>query len=139
MTLAPRRLALVAVVVFTAACCPTLAQDRRPTPPGLSPTEWMKQKLEMSQAILDGLTKGDFDKIETNAQKMNVINYLEKMVTADQPHYKEYTRQLTAFETANRELLRQASKKNVEGATLAYVQLTVSCVNCHKVVRDAKK
>jgi hypothetical protein len=110
---------------------PAVADDK--------PTDWMKAKLEMSQGILAGLTKGDFEAVEAGAQKMNVVNHLEKLVAANQPHYKEYMRQLNAFETANRELLRQAAKKNTEGATLAYVQLTVSCVHCHRVVRDAKK
>src|SRR5262245_40471326 len=111
----------------------------RPAVADEKPSDWMKQKLEMSQNILAGLTKGDFDAVETNAQKMNVVNHLEKLVAADQPHYKEYMRQLAAFESANRELLRQSGKKNIEGSTLAYVQLTVSCVQCHRVVRDAKK
>jgi len=100
---------------------------------------WMKQKLEMSQNILAGLTKGDFKAIESNGLQMNIVSFLEKEVAQDKPYYKEYMRQLDAFETANRELLRQASTKNIEGATLAYMQLTVSCVQCHKIVRDAKK
>jgi hypothetical protein len=103
------------------------------------PTDWMQMKLQLSQEILAGLTRGDFVAVESQAQKMNVVNFLEKLVTADKPHYKEYTRQLNAFETANRDLLRQAAAKNTEGATLAYVQLTISCVQCHKVVRDARK
>jgi hypothetical protein len=43
---------------------------------------------------------------------------------------------LTLFQTANRELIRAAENENLDGATLAYLQLTLSCVNCHKVVRD---
>ena len=51
----------------------------------------------------------------------------------------EYRRQMAMFEFANEELVRQANAKNVEGATLAYNQLTISCVQCHRVVRDTKK
>lgn len=115
------------------------AAQEKPDPTAFKASEWMKAKLEMSQAMLDGLTNGDFEKLETNAQKMNVINFLEKLVASDKPHYKEYMRQLNAFETANRDLLRMSSAKNLEGSTLAYMQLTVSCVNCHKIVRDAKR
>ena len=32
-----------------------------------------------------------------------------------------------------------AKAKNIDGATLAYVQLTVNCVNCHKYVRESTK
>jgi hypothetical protein len=119
--------------------CSALVTCGRPARAEDKPSDWMKQKLEMSQKILAGLTQGDFETVETNAQKMNVVNFMEKLVASDQPHYKEYMRQLNAFETANRELLRQSAAKNIEGSTLAYMQLTVSCVHCHRVVRDAKK
>jgi hypothetical protein len=128
-----------ALCVLATIGCGVLLSCGRPAAADEKPSDWMKQKLEMSQNILAGLTKGDFETIEANAQKMNVVNYLEKQVAADQPHYKEYMRQLTAFETANRDLLRQSARKNLEGSTLAYIQLTVSCVQCHKIVRDAKK
>src|SRR5690349_12550442 len=112
-------------LIFIGGCCALMTCGHRAVAQE-KPSDWMKQKLEMSQNILAGLTKGDFEAVEANAQKMNVVNYLEKLVAADQPHYKEYMRQLNSFETANRELLRQAAKKNIEGSTLAYVQLTVS-------------
>jgi hypothetical protein len=100
------------------------------------PSIWMKKKLEFSQNILAGLTEADFDKVRNNAQAMNFVGALEKWHRADKPDYK---RQVSYFEFANLELIRQAGEKNLDGATLAYNQLTVSCVQCHKIVRDAKK
>jgi hypothetical protein len=97
---------------------------------------WMKNKLVFSQNILAGLTESDFDKIRKNAEAMNFLGYLEKWLRADMPAYKY---QVSHFEFANHELIRQAKEKNLDGATLAYNQLTVSCVQCHKIVRDAKK
>jgi len=96
---------------------------------------WMKAKQKATQEVLAGLTEGDFDKIRTNAQAMNFLGYLEKWAKPDTPGYKE---QVSYFDFANRELIRQAKAKNIEGATLAYTQLTISCVQCHKIVRDAK-
>jgi len=97
---------------------------------------WMKKKLELSQNILAGLTESDFEKVRLNAEGMKFLGYLEKWDRGDMPDYK---RQLSYFEIANRELIRQAREKNLDGATLAYNQLTVSCVQCHKIVRGAKK
>ncbi len=97
---------------------------------------WMKQKLRASQEILKGLADGDFNSIGANAQSMNLLEHLEKWVRADRPDYRT---QLRLFEFADHELIRAASEKNLEAATLAYNQLTVSCVNCHKLVRTAKK
>ncbi len=96
----------------------------------------MKKKLQLSQNILAGLTESDFDKVRTNAQAMNFLGYLEKWAHADMPDYRL---QVRYFDFANRELIRQARDKNLDGATLAYNQLTASCVQCHKIVRDARK
>lgn len=133
-----RLVALVGCGLLLASIHPTAAQDK----PEIAPEKasaWMKQKLELSQNILSGLTMGDFESAELNAQRMNVVNYLEKWMAADKPQYAEYKRQLNYFELANREILRQCKAKNIEGATLAYNQLTISCVQCHQVVRDSKK
>ena len=97
---------------------------------------WMQKKLEHSQKILAGLTEADFDKIQTSAGQMQVLNFLEEW---DRGKIPEYRRQLKYFSDANAELIRQAGKKNLGGATLAFTQLTLSCVHCHNVVRDVKK
>jgi hypothetical protein len=129
---------ILACGVLVASIRPTMADDK-PDPSTEKASAWMKQKLELSQNILSGLTKGDFEAVELNAQRMNIVNYLEKWAAADKPEYADYKRQLSYFEMANREILRQSRAKNVEGATLAYNQLTVSCVQCHQVVRKTKK
>jgi hypothetical protein len=97
---------------------------------------WMKKKLEYSRKILDGLTKADMALIENSAEAMQVVGYLEEWDRANLPEYK---RQLGYFKDANKELIRQARLKNINGATLAYTQLTLSCVHCHNIIRDAKK
>ena len=97
---------------------------------------WMKQKLVASQNLLAGLTKADYETIEKNAQSMIAVGYLEKWIRADTP---EYQTMLRDFLHANKSLTVAAREKNLDGATLAYLQLTLSCVNCHKVVRDPVK
>jgi hypothetical protein len=97
---------------------------------------WMKQKLGASQNILGGLTKADFDAIRLNAESMLFVGYLEKWVRADTPGYQNMMRD---FEYANKALVHASRDKNLDSATLGYLQLTLSCVNCHKVVRDVGK
>jgi hypothetical protein len=96
------------------------------------PSIWMKQKLVASQNILAGLTKGDYEAIEKNAQSMLVVGYLEKWIRADTPGYRQMMKD---FEYANKALTLAAREKNLDGATIGYVQLTISCVQCHKLVR----
>jgi hypothetical protein len=97
---------------------------------------WMTRKLEFAQKILRGLTEADFELIEKEAGRMQVVGYLEEWDRGDTPEYK---RQLRYFTDANKELIRQAKNKNINGATLAYTQLTLSCVQCHNLIRDLKK
>jgi hypothetical protein len=97
---------------------------------------WMKAKLELSRNILAGLTEADYNKVTENAKALNFSSYLEALFRADRPHYNQ---QVTIFIAANQELIRQAKEKNLYGATLAYNQMTVSCIQCHQIVRGAPK
>ena len=96
---------------------------------------WMKRKLEYSQNILSGIAKADFTAIEANAQSMRNLSKIEGFIRRQAPGY---TTQLQVFEQSNDEIIRQARNHNVEGAALAFTQLTISCVNCHKQLREAK-
>ena len=101
-----------------------------------NPSIWMKKKLDYSQDILAGITMEDFDKIADNARAMKGLGKFEAFVRS---RNAAYTRQLQAFEDINDEIIRQADNDNVEGVALAFTQLTVNCVNCHKVLRQHVK
>lgn len=115
---------------------PLVAQEKQPKNDKDKASLWMAKKLEYSQKILTGLTRADFDMVKTNADAMLVVGFLESWDRADLPSYKK---QLKGFEKANKDLVRQAEAKDIDAATSAYSRLIVSCVECHKVVRDAKK
>jgi hypothetical protein len=95
---------------------------------------WMQKKLEYSGKILDGLAREDFEQISKSARAMNALSQMENWVRGGTP---EYRTQLRIFQNANEHLIRMADEEKLDGAALAYVQLTLSCVNCHKVVRAA--
>jgi hypothetical protein len=94
---------------------------------------WMKKKLEYSKDILEGITTEDFETVQRAATAMQRLSDLEGFVRRKDT--KAYRAQLAVFEFANDELLRHAEKKNIDGAALAFTQLTLSCVNCHKQLR----
>ena len=95
---------------------------------------WMRKKLEYSERILEGLAKEDYQQIGKAARSMRALSHMERWVRAGLP---EYRTQLRIFENSNDQLIRHADRDELDGAALAYVQLTLSCVNCHKVVRDS--
>jgi len=96
---------------------------------------WMQKKLEYSKNILAGITTADFDKIVENAQSMRRLSTIEGFIRGQTSGYRT---QLQIFEEAADEIIRQGQKDNVDGAALAFTQLTVSCVNCHKQLREHK-
>ena len=107
------------------------------TVPKVSPEQpmsvWMAKKIEYSKAILEALTAGRYDDIEKHAEQMRLIGKVEGFVRGRSPSYKTH---LQTFDLATRELKRQAAAKNIEGATLAFHQLTTSCVTCHQTLRE---
>ncbi|MEX0977295.1 MAG: hypothetical protein WDZ48_00490 [Pirellulales bacterium] len=95
---------------------------------------WMQKKLEYSEKILAGLATQDFDQIAKSARSMSALTQMEKWVRGSTPQYRA---QLGIFQNANQQIIRMADEEKLDGAALAYVQLTLSCVNCHKVIRDS--
>ncbi len=92
----------------------------------------MAQKMELSKQLLESLTKEDFDKIAADAKQLRKLGKIEGIVRRQDPAYR---RQHQLFDSALADVISQADAKNVEGATLAFHQLTTSCVVCHKMLR----
>ena len=96
------------------------------------PSFWMKQKLKYAQEILNGLAQEDFELVKKNATAMKGLNKLEFFVRQRPEGYRA---QLKTFQFSVNELVRTAEDENLDGATLAFTQMTISCVNCHKELR----
>ena len=98
---------------------------------------WMVAKLNGSQNILAHLTNGDLGAVATDARRMQVMTYLEQWLTAsDVEEHSAYRGQMNTFEFSTKELIRHAEDGNVDGALDSYVDMTRTCVKCHKLIRD---
>jgi len=132
---------LLAAGYFALSGSSALAGDEKDkqakaTPGESEPSVWMKKKLEYSQNILSGIATADFDKIAASAQALQGLSKIEAFVRSRTPGYRT---QLEIFMDANAEIIRQANDDNVDGAALAFTQMTISCVNCHKQLRAPSK
>lgn len=96
---------------------------------------WMEKKLEYSQEILRGLALGDLQIVQEKAEQMRAVSRVEGWVRNGKPGYRP---QFQTFELANAEILRNAKAGNLDGAALGFQQLTITCVSCHKLLRDAQ-
>ena len=122
------------LIAFVPVMC-ALADDKEGAGKDQPVSFWMKKKLEYSQNILAGIANADFDKIVLNAEAMRNVSKIEGFVRGKTPGYRT---QLHIFEESADEIIRQGKKDNVDGAALAFTQLTISCVNCHKQLRETK-
>jgi cytochrome c556 len=93
---------------------------------------WMDVKVKESQKVFVALAKADFESIRESTQKLKTLNNLEGFVRRGAPGYRT---QMRAFEFAVNDIEQNAKLKNIEGVTLGFNQLTLSCVNCHKQIR----
>jgi cytochrome c556 len=94
---------------------------------------WMKVKLVESQKLFAALAQADFTSIAESGQTLKTVSALEGFVRRKAPGYSI---QLKLFEFSVDEILQQAAKENIEGVALGFQQLTLSCVNCHKQIRQ---
>ena len=111
------------------------AQEDPPTDPEKQNSFWMEQKLRLSKELLTGLAAGDFEMIGKSAEVMRGLNRVESFVRRSPEGYRDYLKQ---FNMATNSLIRSSAEENLEGATLAFNQLTISCVNCHRQLRSGE-
>lgn len=97
--------------------------------------ELMKRKLDRSQKILEGIAVNDFDKIEKNAEELIRISKAAGWHVVKTPRYVMFSNE---FQRAAEDLVKHSRAKNLDAAALSYVDLTLTCVRCHKYVREVR-
>ena len=114
-----------AVVVGLAAAFPQSKRNR-------ATKELMREKLELSQRVLEGLATEDYDLITAKGTRLSAMSKEADWRVFENP---DYDQQSTIFRRNVNSLVKAAKDKNLDAATLAYVRVTMSCVDCHKLVR----
>ena len=118
----------VALVIVGGGVFVTLGQSKR----GRAAKEFMRDKLELSQRVLEGLAVEDFDLIMAKGARLSAMSKEADWRVFENPDYEQ---QSILFRRHVDSLVRAARDKNLDAATLAYVRVTMSCVDCHKLVR----
>jgi hypothetical protein len=95
----------------------------------------MKRKLNESQKVLAGLALNDFDEIAKHAQELIAISKEAEWKVLKTPEYEMFSND---FRRIAGQLVKNAKAKNLDAATLSYVNLTMTCVECHKHVREVR-
>jgi cytochrome c556 len=129
--------AAVGVLALTATHGSGQIKDKGEPPSLPNEAQVMQVKLKRAQSLLEALTKEDFKALEENASSLARISKATAFLRA----YKteEYEFQARVFQHSADDLAVKAREKNLDGATLAYINMTNSCVACHSHFRGKKR
>jgi hypothetical protein len=103
--------------------------------PGKKVEKLMAAKLKHSQTLLEGIAIGDFKKITASAEELIQLTKTEEWLMHKTPRYEMHSNE---FQRAAETLIRKAKDKNMDGTTLAFFEMTMSCVRCHQHVREIR-
>jgi hypothetical protein len=109
--------------------------EERPRPKPNRVADSMHLKLESAQKVLEGLALEDFQLIEKESQAISLLTQENTWKVLQTPEYVQYS---SDFRRTVDALTEAARKKNLDGAALRYVEMTMKCVQCHKYVRDVR-
>ena len=119
---------IIVVSVLALGLAAVVAQSKR----SRAAKEFMRDKLELTQKVLEGVATEDWDLVVAKGTKLGAMTREADWRVFENPNYEQ---QSQMFRQHVDSLVKAAKKKDLDAATLAYVRMTISCVDCHKAVR----
>jgi hypothetical protein len=98
-------------------------------------SELMRKKLKHSQKVLEGIAVSDFKMISENADELVLISRDAEWRVSKTPRYEIFSNE---FRRAAEDMIQNSKDKNLDRAALNYVELTLTCVKCHRFVREER-
>jgi hypothetical protein len=95
----------------------------------------MQEKLISSKMLLEGIALEDFNKINRSAETLIQLSKTAEWFVYNTPRYELHSND---FRRVAESILQKAKDKNLDGVTLAYFELTMACVRCHRYVREVR-
>ena len=138
LTLRTLAIALAGMLTLGALHGPAQNKKDDVQPPALpSEQQVMQVKLKRAEKLLEALAKEDFKTMEQNAKSLAEISRATAFLRAYRT--EEYELQARIFQHSADMLAAKAKEKNLDGAMLAYGEMTHSCVACHHHFRGKKR
>jgi cytochrome c556 len=127
---------LLAVAVLTMALVPFRGSGQDKPQRDAILAEMMQKKVKSAQLVLEGIATADSKKIANNAEELIRIAKSTTWPLILSPQYDTHH---ADFVRAAEKLVQKAKDKNTDGAALAYIEMTLSCVRCHQYVRERRR
>jgi len=107
--------------------------------PGPTRGQLMRQKLVLSKEILAGLALEQFTTIEKSARALRKLSETAEWELPSEPKGSDFALLTNTFRRNLDDLASEARDRDIDGATLAYLRVTMNCVECHKFIRRSGK
>lgn len=130
-----RRAIFVLEVTIFLAMIPLLSGHAQEPKKELKVPGLMQKKLEHAQKVLEGIAVNDFDKILKGSEELIDISKKAEWRVLKTPQYEVHSNEFRRIADG---LQKNARARNLDGAALSYVDLTLTCVKCHKYVREVR-
>ena len=98
-------------------------------------SDLMRKKLQNSQKVLEGIAVNDFKMISKHADELIDLSKQVEWKVLKTPQYEIHSNE---FRRSAETLIKNAKDKNLDAAALTYVEMTLTCVRCHKYVREER-
>lgn len=122
-----RTVVTAAIVLFV--CAPGSTEG----PQEDSVKKLMSLKLEYSQKVLESVVREDFEALADLSFKLSVLTGTADWSVVRTEQYNQHT---ADFRRAVERLRVAPQDHNIDAAAMAYVNMTLQCVQCHKYVRE---
>lgn len=125
----------IPVVLLGIGYAVTTAEEKKekaPTPE----KKIMAEKLANAQLIMQGLALGDFDLIKKSAVTLMSLSKKAEWTVYKTERYEVFSNE---FRRSLETIQDKCKDKNLDGTTLAFMEMTLTCVKCHKYCRDERQ
>lgn len=95
--------------------------------------KFMRQKLRASSQILEGLCTEDMEMISGGTETLLKMSREEQWRVSNDVMYRRYSEQ---FVNAVEEMQKEVEDQNMDGTSMAWVNVTMKCLKCHEWVRN---
>lgn len=138
-----RFLLLIIIVTFTVAIFGPILRGYGQPPAAKAPAprpqsdleKMMQKKLQFAQKLLGGIALNDLDQVQHTAKELLTLSKLAEFRVLKTPAYELHSNE---FRRSLDEIIKGAKDRNIDSATLGYLDMTLACVRCHKHVREVR-
>ncbi|MHC4948032.1 MAG: hypothetical protein ACYTG1_07195 [Planctomycetota bacterium] len=135
---------VVAAVVAVTACSrsqspgladapPDEGDDMHFSPPPAQMSGVMHSKLAHAHGLLEGLTIGDFEQVESNAAALHGVSLDAEWLVHDTVAYTTFSDE---FRRTVTDIAGAAAREDLAGVTTSYARMIEVCVGCHEYLRQ---